>query len=209
MLVVSVGRIQNFYQHVVHKLQRHPGCGRGNRAPLLTPTQEQETNGGGSRAPFATCHPPPQPTFLDVCIEMLGDRFSSLPTEIIQRIALETVPLSWNYADIRQGRPGPPATLWALHLTSRRLRGSLLFAENPVFYATVFECAFDFDSVRRRYTAWSPRAETRSSTRTGLGSETFGPAAFAWEGRKRWYALHRVRKAANEWDREYARCEYF
>jgi hypothetical protein len=140
---------------------------------------------------------------------MSKDRFSSLPTEVIQKIALETVPLSWNHADIRLGRPGPPATLWALHLTSRRLRGSLLFAENPVFYATVFERAFDFDSIRRRHTAWSAGAETLSSTRTEPGSEMFGPAAFAWEGRKRWYALHRVRKAAKEWERECMRCKYF
>jgi len=139
---------------------------------------------------------------------MLEDRFSHLPTEVIQRIALETVPLSWNYADIRLGRPGPPTTLWALHLTSRRLRDCLLFAENPVFYATVFERAFDFDSVRRRYTAWSPNAETFSNAQIGLGIETFGPAAFAWEGRKRWYALHRVRRAAKQWEREYGRCKY-
>ena len=140
---------------------------------------------------------------------MLEDRLSSLPTEVIQRIALETVPLSWNYAEIRRGRPGPPTTLWALHLTSRRLRECFLFAENPVFYATVFERAFDFDSVRRRYTAWSPSAEGLSSTQTRLGSEMFGPAAFAWEGRKRWYVLHRVRKAAKQWEHEYGRCEYF
>ena len=140
---------------------------------------------------------------------MLEDRLSSLPTEIIQRIALETVPLSWNYAEIPRGRPGPPTTLWALHLTSRRLRDCLLFAENPVFYATVFERAFDFDSVRRRYSAWSPSAETLSSTQTGFGSAMFGPAAFAWEGRKRWYVLHRVRKAAKQWEREYGRCRYF
>jgi hypothetical protein len=139
---------------------------------------------------------------------MLEDRFSSLPTEIIQRIALETVPLSWNHAEARRGRPGPPTTLWALHLTSRRLRDCLLFAGNPVFYATVFERAFDFDSVRRRYSAWSPSAETLSSTQTGFGSVMLGPAAFAWEGRKRWYALHRVRKAAKQWEREYGTCKY-
>lgn len=139
---------------------------------------------------------------------MLEDRFSCLPTEIIQRIALETAPLSWNYANIRMGRPGPPATLWALHLTSRRLRDCLLFAENPVFYATLFERAFDFDSVRRRYTAWNHSAETLSSTKTELGSGMLGPAAFAWEGRKRWYMLHRVRKAAKQWEREYGRCRY-
>jgi len=138
---------------------------------------------------------------------MLEDRFSSLPTEILQRIALETVPLSWNHADIRRGRPGPPTTLWALHLTSRRLRDCLLFAENPVFYAAVFERAFDFDSVRRRYSAWSPSAETLSSTQTGFGSAMIGPAAFAWEGRKRWYVLHRVRKAAKQWERECGRCK--
>lgn len=139
---------------------------------------------------------------------MPEDRFSSLPTEILQRIALETVPLSWNHPEIWRGRPGPPTTLWALHLTSRRLRYCLLFAENPVFYATVFERAFDFDSVRRRYSAWSPSAETLSSTQTGSGSAMFGPAAFAWEGRKRWYVLHRVRKAAKEWEHEYRRCKY-
>ena len=139
---------------------------------------------------------------------MLEDRFSYLPTEIIQKIALETVPLSWNYANIRLGRPGPPATLWALHLTSRRLRDCLLFAENPVFYATLFERAFDFDSVRRRYTAWSPSAETLSSMQTGLDGGMFGPAAFAWEGRKRWHVLHRVRKAAKQWEHEYGRCRY-
>jgi hypothetical protein len=140
---------------------------------------------------------------------MLEDRFSSLPTEVIQKIALDTVPLSWNYVDIRQGRPGPPTTLWALHLTSRRLRDCLLFAENPVFYATVFERAFDFDSVRRRYPAWSLRTETLSRTHVELGNEIFGPDAFAWEGRKRWYVLHRVRKAAKLWEREYGRCKRF
>ena len=54
------------------------------------------------------------------------------------------------------------------------------------------ERAFDLDSARHRYTAWSPSADAFSNAQIGLGIEMFGPAAFAWEGRKRWYALHRA-----------------
>ena len=46
---------------------------------------------------------------------MLEDRFSHLPAGVIQRIALETVPLSWNYADLRRlGHPELPKRLQLL-----------------------------------------------------------------------------------------------
>jgi len=55
------------------------------------------------------------PIPLGIHTEMLEDRFSHLPTEVIQRIALETVLLSWNYADLRRlGHPELPKRLQPL-----------------------------------------------------------------------------------------------
>lgn len=80
----------------------------------------------------------------------------------------------------------PPTILARLARTCKRIYEEVRYIDgNAWLYAQVFERSMDFDAPRRR-----------------LGVLWAGPHGIAWEGRKRWAAIRRVRNAIRIWLRD-------
>ncbi|KAG8817235.1 hypothetical protein FRC19_011482 [Serendipita sp. 401] len=80
----------------------------------------------------------------------------------------------------------PPAIVYSLSLTCRRLHELVRYGDgNAWLYSRIFERSFDFGAARRR-----------------LGPEWAGPHGIAWEGRKRWGVMKRMKRAIRIWERD-------
>ncbi|KAG8829978.1 hypothetical protein FRC17_005683 [Serendipita sp. 399] len=80
----------------------------------------------------------------------------------------------------------PPSIVSSLSRTCRGLYELVRYAdENAWFYSKIFDRSFDFGAAKRR-----------------LGKEWAGPHGIAWEGRKRWGVIRRMRKAIRIWERD-------
>ncbi|KAG8771970.1 hypothetical protein FRC16_005768, partial [Serendipita sp. 398] len=80
----------------------------------------------------------------------------------------------------------PPAIIYSLSLTCSRLQELVRYGDgNAWLYSRIFERSFDFGAARRR-----------------LGPEWAGPHGIAWEGRKRWGAMKRMKRAIRIWERD-------
>lgn len=110
----------------------------------------------------------------------LFQMLTKFPTEVIQKIAHHASPpffLPDSPSEDEEVEISPPIALCKLSQTCSALYARLSFADNASLYAGIFEHAFDFDAARRR-----------------LGVEWTNAHGLAWEGRRRWGTMKRMRR---------------
>ncbi|KAG8689023.1 hypothetical protein FRC11_004281 [Ceratobasidium sp. 423] len=102
-----------------------------------------------------------------------GDVFNRLPPEVIQHLAIVACGLTFL---------GPPSELAALMPVNRAIYSALCVQRNPVLHAHIFSVKFDSSAPTRRFSDAGEPLTVRS---------------FAYELRRRWICLRRIRKVSN------------
>ena len=116
---------------------------------------------------------------------MLAD----LPAELLHEIVILACPLiqlsydpksppAYNSIEV-----SPPAAVARIAQTCSTLNAKVEYTKNALLYAQIFERSFDFDAARRR-----------------LGSEWAGPHGLAWEGKRRWITIKRMKAVVVNWE---------
>jgi hypothetical protein len=117
---------------------------------------------------------------------MLAD----LPQELLHPIIILASPLILlSYDDKSPSvsnyiEPSPPTVVAHIAQTCSVLNAKVEYTKNALLYASIFERTFDFDAARRR-----------------LGDDWANAHGLAWEGKRRWIMIKRMRKAVTAWER--------
>jgi hypothetical protein len=117
---------------------------------------------------------------------MLAD----LPEELLHQIVILASPLillSYDHKSLSDSNyiePSPPTVVEHIARTCSILNSKVEYTKNASLYANIFERTFDFDAARRR-----------------LGNEWANPHGLAWEGKRRWIMIKRMRKTVTAWER--------
>ncbi|KIM23899.1 hypothetical protein M408DRAFT_332090 [Serendipita vermifera MAFF 305830] len=114
---------------------------------------------------------------------------TNLPPEILHEIVVLACPLIRLSYDpktptIRNSfEVSPPAAAARIAQTCSVLNTRVEYTTNALLFARIFERTFDFDAARRR-----------------LGTEWAGPHGLAWEGKRRWVTIKRIKAAVATWE---------
>lgn len=114
---------------------------------------------------------------------------TTLPSEILHEIVVLACPLVLLCYDTKAPlannclEVSPPAAVGRIAQTCSILNSRVEYTTNALLYARIFERTFDFDAARRR-----------------LGNEWAGPHGLAWEGKRRWVAIKRMKAAVKSWE---------
>jgi hypothetical protein len=113
-----------------------------------------------------------------------------LPPELLHDVVILASPLILLSYDHRSPptstsiEPSPPTIVGNIARTCSVLNAKVQYTKNALLYANVFERTFDFDAARRR-----------------LGNEWANPHGLAWEGKRRWIMIKRMKRAVASWER--------
>ncbi|PVF92594.1 hypothetical protein CPB86DRAFT_176159 [Serendipita vermifera] len=89
---------------------------------------------------------------------------------------------------VRHFDVSPPSVISNIAQTCSAIYGAVEYKNNAWLYAQVFERTFDFGAVRRR-----------------LGEVWANAHGLAWEGRRRWEMVRRIKKAVAIWEKDQCR----